>query len=81
MVTLQEFVPLKPAEQKLLAVASTGKQCSFGRTRPDAPAEDNHLRADFVRFLALGRDAAKNEHATREFAAALAVAWAGVVTI
>jgi hypothetical protein len=62
MVTLQEFVPLKPAEQKLLAVASTGKQCSFGRTRPDAPTEDNHLRADFVRFLALGRDAAASVH-------------------
>ena len=27
------------------------------------------------------RPAPKNEHATREFAAALAVAWAGVVTI
>ena len=62
MVTLQEFVPLKPAEQKLLAVASTGKQCSFGRTRPEAPAEDNQLRADFVRFLALGRDAAAAVH-------------------
>ena len=62
MVTLQDFVPLKPAEQKLLAVASTGRQCSFGRTRPDAPAEDNHLRADFVRFLALGRDAAAAVH-------------------
>ena len=62
MVTLQEFVPLKPAEEKLLAVASTGKQCSFGRTRPEAPAEDNQLRADFVRFLALGRDAAAAVH-------------------
>ncbi len=62
MVTLQEFVPLKPAEEKLLAVASTGKQCSFGRKRPEAPAEDNHLRADFVRFLALGRDAAAAVH-------------------
>ena len=62
MVTLQEFVPLKPAEQKLLAVASTGKQCSFGHKRPEAPAEDNQLRADFVRFLALGRDAAAAVH-------------------
>ena len=62
MVTLQEFEPLKPAEQKLLAVASTGKQCSFSCTRPDAPADDNHLRADFVRFLALGRDAAAAVH-------------------
>ena len=62
MVTLQEFVPLKPAEQKLLAIASTGKQCSFGCTRPEAPAEDNQLRADFVRFLALGREEAASVH-------------------
>jgi hypothetical protein len=62
MVALQDFVPLKPAEQKLLAVASTGKQCSFGRARPLAPAHDNHLRADFVRFLALGCDAAATVH-------------------
>ena len=62
MVSLQDFVPLKPAEQKLLAVALTGEQCSFGRTRPEASAEDNHLRADFVRFLALGRDAAAAVH-------------------
>ncbi len=62
MVALQDFEPLKPAEQKLLAVASTGKQCSFGRTRPEAPTDDNQLRADFVRFLALGRDAAAAVH-------------------
>jgi len=62
MVTLQDFVPLNAAEQKLLAVASTGKQCSFGRTRPEAPAEYNQLRADFVRFLALGGDDAAAVH-------------------
>ena len=62
MVTLQEFVPLKAAEQKLLAVASTGKQCSFGGTRPDAPTGENLIRADFVRFLALGGDGAASVH-------------------
>ncbi len=62
MVTLQDFAPLKPAERTLLAVASTGKQCSFGSSRPDAPSDDNQLRADFVRFLALGRDPAAPVH-------------------
>ena len=62
MVTLQDFVPLKPAEQKLLAMAPTGKQCSFGKMRPQTPNGENHLRADFVRFLALGRDAAAAVH-------------------
>ncbi len=62
MVALQDFVPLKPAEQKLLAMASTGKQCSFGRTRPEAPTGDTLIRADFLRFLALGRDAAAAVH-------------------
>jgi hypothetical protein len=58
MATLQDFEPLKPAESKLLDVARTGKQCSFGRTRPEAPSDDNEIRGDFLRFLALGGDAA-----------------------
>lgn len=62
MTSLQDFAPLKPAEQKLLAVASAGKQCAFGRTRPETPTGDNLIRADFVRFLALGRDAAADVH-------------------
>ncbi len=62
MVTLQDFVPLTPAEQRLLAVSPAGKQCSFSRTRPLAPAEDNLIRADFLRFLALDRDVAATVH-------------------
>ncbi len=54
MVSLQDFLPLKPAEQRLLDVALTGKQCAFARSRPDAPTEANEVRADFLRFLALG---------------------------
>jgi hypothetical protein len=54
MATLQDFEPLKPAERKLLDVARTGKQCSFERTRPEAPSVANEIRADFLRFLALG---------------------------
>ena len=62
MATLQDFAPLKPAEQKLLAVSSAGKQCSFARTRPEAPSDDNLIRADFLRFLALDRDVAATVH-------------------
>lgn len=62
MVTLQDFVPLKPAEQKLLDVALIGKQCSFARVRPEAATEANEIRADFLRFLALGGDIAASVH-------------------
>jgi hypothetical protein len=54
MVSLQDFMPLKPAEETLLAAAANGKQCSFAGMRPDAPTEANEVRADFLRFLALG---------------------------
>ncbi len=54
MVSLQEFQPLKPAELKLLDAALKGKQCSIGPGRPAAVSEDNEIRADFLRFLALG---------------------------
>ncbi len=54
MVSLQVFEPLKPAEQKLLDAALTGKQCSFGGARPTSAGESNEVRADFLRFLALG---------------------------
>jgi hypothetical protein len=62
MATLQDFAPLKPAEQKLLAVSSAGKQCSFARTRPEAPSDENLIRADFLRFLAVDRDVAATVH-------------------
>ncbi|MGO9475030.1 MAG: hypothetical protein ACLPWS_16765 [Rhodomicrobium sp.] len=54
MVSLQDFMPLKPAEEKMLAAAANGTQCSFAHTRPDAPTGANAVRADFLRFLALG---------------------------
>ncbi|MGB9024733.1 MAG: hypothetical protein WCC40_02035 [Rhodomicrobium sp.] len=54
MLSLQDFQPLKPAEEKLLDAALIGKQCSFERTRPEAPTQANEIRADFLRFLALG---------------------------
>ncbi len=54
MVALQEFEPLKPAERKLLDAALKGEQCSFSGARPATPTEENEVRADFLRFLALG---------------------------
>ncbi len=54
LLSLQDFQPLKPAEEKLLDAALIGKQCSFERTRPEAPTQANEIRADFLRFLALG---------------------------
>jgi len=54
MVALQEFEPLKPAERKLLDASLKGEPCSFGGARPSAATEENEVRADFLRFLALG---------------------------
>ncbi len=54
MVALQEFEPLKPAERKLLDAALKGEPCSFGGGRPSSVTEENEVRADFLRFLALG---------------------------
>jgi hypothetical protein len=54
MVALQEFEPLKPAERKLLDASLKGEPCSFGGARPSSATEENEVRADFLRFLALG---------------------------
>jgi hypothetical protein len=51
---MQDFLPLRPAEEKLLGAALTGKPCVFVAARPDVPTEANEVRADFLRFLALG---------------------------
>ncbi len=62
MVSLQEFQPLKRGEEKLLAAAAIGKQCSFGASRPEVPTQDNEVRANFLRFLALGGEQRKSVH-------------------
>ena len=54
MAALQEFEPLKPAERKLLEASLKGEPCSFAGARPSAATEENEVRADFLRFLALG---------------------------
>jgi hypothetical protein len=56
MVSLQDFGLLKPAEQRLLEGALKGKPCLLGPARPDAATPENEIRADFIRFLALGGD-------------------------
>ncbi len=54
MATLQDFEPLKPAEQMLLDAALSGETCSFAPARPRAATPENEIRAGFLRFLALG---------------------------
>lgn len=58
---LTEFIPLKPAEQKLLEACQNGETAyiSEHRPAPDLEHEDKTVRASFLRFLALGGD----EHA------------------
>ncbi len=56
---LAEFVPLKPAEQKLLDACRIGEMALISGQRPEQANDDNTVRASFLRFLALGGD----EHA------------------
>ena len=54
--SLDEFLPLKPAETKILEAAAAGGLAEIGATRPDAPSKACTVRATFLRFLALGGD-------------------------
>ncbi|MCK9200561.1 MAG: hypothetical protein M0P59_11675 [Gallionella sp.] len=54
--TLEEFQPLKPAEQKLLEACREGTVAHISDERPKDKTEDNTVRAAFLRFLALGGD-------------------------
>ena len=54
MVSLQEFEPLKPAELAVMSAAARGKPCPLGSARPQEATAENEVRADFIRFLALG---------------------------
>ncbi len=53
---------LHPAEHKLLACVADGAKCVLGETRPERQTADNIVRADFLRFLALGGDAQNPVH-------------------
>lgn len=51
-----EFVPLRPAEKELLAACRLGNRAEIGTVRPEQSNQDNSVRAEFLRFLALGGD-------------------------
>jgi hypothetical protein len=62
MISLKDFEPLKPAEEKILPAAAAGQICALGPSRPEAPTEACEVRAGFLRFLALGGDARAAVH-------------------
>ncbi|MEE9375882.1 MAG: hypothetical protein V3V04_06065 [Rhizobiaceae bacterium] len=47
---------LYPAEWKLLKCAARGKRCVFNSPRPSHPTNENRIRAELLRFIALGGD-------------------------
>ncbi|MFL6856887.1 MAG: hypothetical protein ACJ8EB_03145 [Allosphingosinicella sp.] len=69
--SLRDFEPLSPAEKTLLDCCRQGEFAIIGEARPDKETEANRVRADFVRFLALGGDerAPVHEHGVQLFGA------------
>jgi len=47
---------LWPAEEMLLEAVRYGKECPIDENRPSVATRENKVRADFIRFLALGGD-------------------------
>ncbi len=58
---------LHPAEHDLLRCAASGERCDKGDTRPTTATDLNRIRADFLRFIALGGDDQNplHDHGTR----------------
>jgi len=54
--TLDNFQPLKPAEQKLLECCQSGEMAVIGEERPTEKTEENEIRAEFLRWLILTKD-------------------------
>ena len=54
--TLAEFEPLLPAEMKLLDACASGELALVGDKRPEKRTDENHIRPEFLRFLAFGDD-------------------------
>ena len=54
--TLDEFRPLRPAEEKLLQACETGDVAEISANRPTEKTDANSVRASFLRFLTLGGD-------------------------
>ncbi len=61
---LSDFGELKPAEQELLRSAESGRVCHIAKTKLENASPENTLRADFIRFLALGGDKQAPIHET-----------------
>ena len=59
---LSDFGKLSFAEAKLLRAAARGERCEIASGRPEAAFDQNIVRADFIRFLALGGDDANQVH-------------------
>lgn len=58
--SLQDFLPLRPAEKQLLQACQKGEIARIGEERPNATegaSLERQVRASFLRFLLLGGDA------------------------
>ncbi len=60
--SLNDFLPLLPAEQVLCDSQHEGKPADIGSARPKEKTHANHVRAKFLRFLALGGDEDASTH-------------------
>jgi hypothetical protein len=54
--TLAEFGELLPAETIVLNACAQGEQATIGSEPAERPTDQNVVRSDFIRFLALGGD-------------------------
>lgn len=62
MITTNQFLPLSAAEVALLNASGAGEWANICDTRPSSKTNKNHVRAAFVRFLALGGDCESPVH-------------------
>lgn len=54
---LEDFLPLLPAEAKLRQCAANGEACivdDFSGERPENPTTENSIRAEYLRYMAIG---------------------------
>lgn len=54
---LEDFLPLLPAEAKLRQCAANGEACvvdDFSGERPENPTSENSIRAEYLRYMAIG---------------------------
>ena len=54
--SLNDFLPLRDAENRLLHACASGADLTLSNGLPEQKTPENSLRAEFVRFLALGGD-------------------------